>query len=170
MFKKYIKELISVVILVFIVSNVIGYFRGSSVVSSSISKLDSYQTLDGKSVKDILNSKKVVVLNFWGTWCPICNQEVSTLSKLAKKDDIVLLTIAVNSGSSVDIKKYMQNKNINFMVVNDKYGELSRAFNISVFPTTITYSKDLKESIKDSGYTTYAGFLARVKYMESKND
>ena len=154
--------------MVFVVSNIIGYFRSSSVKANNIEILKNYKTISGKSVKALLESNKVVVVNFWGTWCPICAQEVSTLSKLAKRDDIVLLTVAVNSGSSDKIREYMQKKGVNFLVLNDSSGELGKKFNISVFPTTLFFSKDLKASVSDSGYTTYAGFLARVKYMESK--
>jgi thiol-disulfide isomerase/thioredoxin len=124
------------------------------------------KTINGLSVKEILKSKKPLVINFWGTWCPVCNQEVSTLSKLAKRDDIILLTIAVNSGANSDIKQYMQKKGINFLVINDNNSKLAKAFNISVFPTTVFLSSDRKNIIKDSGYTTQAGFLARIKLVE----
>jgi len=166
--KKFIKEAIIFLIVIFVATNVVGYYRSLDVKTNNINLLSSYSTIDNKNIKDILSSKKVLVLNFWGTWCPVCNQEVSTLSKLAKRDDITLLTIAVNSGSNEDIKRYMKDKNINFLVINDSSGTLAKKFNISVFPTTIFYSKDLKSSIKDSGYTTTAGFLARVKYMENR--
>ena len=126
------------------------------------------KTVNGLNVKDILKSKKPLVINFWGTWCPVCNQEVSILSKLANRDDIILLTVAVNSGANSDIKEYMQEKDIDFLVINDNNSKLAKSFNISVFPTTIFLSSDRKNIIKDSGYTTLAGFLARVKLVEFK--
>jgi len=165
--KKYIKEILITIVLIFVVTNVIGYFRSSSVkVAPNYSLLLKEKTIYGLSVKDILKSKKPLVINFWGTWCPVCNQEVSTLSKLAKRDDIILLTIAVNSGANSDIKQYMQKKGINFLVINDNNSKLAKAFNISVFPTTVFLNSDRKNIIKDSGYTTQAGFLARIKLVE----
>jgi len=167
--KKYIKEIIIATVLIFVATNIIGYYRGSSVkVAPNYSMLLEEKTVNGLNVKDILKSKKPLVINFWGTWCPVCNQEVSTLSKLANRDDIILLTIAVNSGANSDIKEYMQKKDTEFLVINDNNSKLAKSFNISVFPTTVFLSSDRKNIIKDSGYTTLAGFLARVKLVEFK--
>jgi len=123
------------------------------------------KNLKVESVKELLSQKKPLILNFWGTWCPVCKQEVSTLSNLAKREDIILLSVAVNSGSNEKISEYLKQKKIKFLVINDYYGKLAKAFNISVYPTTIFFSKNRKNIIKDSGYTTKAGFLGRVKLL-----
>jgi len=165
--KKYIKEILIFIVVIFLATNIIGYIRSQSVKSDNlVENLKSYKTINGKSVTTLLNQKKPLIINFWGTWCPVCNQEVSTLSSLAKRDDITLITIAVNSGADSSIKEYMAKKDINFLVVNDSNSKLSTIANISVYPTTIFYSLNREKVIKDSGYTTMAGFLARVKLLK----
>ena len=166
MLKKYLKEGLITIFLIFIVSTIIGYYRSSNVKANNLNILKNYTTIDGVKVDKILNQNKPLILNFWGTWCPVCNQEVSTLSSLAKRDDFILITVAVNSGSKQDIKEFMQKKGIKFLVINDKDGKLANRFNISVFPTTIFFNSKRDNIIKDSGYTTKAGFLARVKLVE----
>jgi len=147
--KKYIKETLIAIVLIFIVSNVIGYFRSVNVkAKDNYTLLLNKKTINGTSVKD-----------------PVCKQEVSTLSNLAKREDIILLSVAVNSGSNEKISEYLKQKKIKFLVINDYYGKLAKAFNISVYPTTIFFSKNRKNIIKDSGYTTKAGFLGRVKFL-----
>ena len=168
--KKILKETIVFIIVVFLITNIVGYYRTLNVKANKIATLKELKTINNISIKELINRKKILVLNFWGTWCPVCNQEVSTLSQLAKRDDITLITIAVNSGSDNDIKSYMQKKGISFIVINDNKGELAKIFYISVYPTTIFYSNNLMYSIKDSGYTTKAGFVSRIKYMELKSD
>jgi len=164
--KKYIKETLIAIVLIFIVSNVIGYFRSVNVkAKDNYTLLLNKKTINGTSVKELLSQKKPLILNFWGTWCPVCKQEVSTLSNLAKREDIILLSVAVNSGSNEKISEYLKQKKIKFLVINDYYGKLAKAFNISVYPTTIFFSKNRKNIIKDSGYTTKAGFLGRVKFL-----
>jgi len=164
--KKYIKETLIAIVLIFIVSNVIGYFRSVNVkAKDNYTLLLNKKTINGTSVKELLSQKKPLILNFWGTWCPVCKQEVSTLSNLAKREDIILLSVAVNSGSNEKISEYLKQKKIKFLVINDYYGKLAKAFNISVYPTTIFFSKNRKNIIKDSGYTTKAGFLGRVKLL-----
>ena len=167
--KKYIKEIVIFIVVIFLATNIIGYFRSQNVKTNTIlESLKSYKSIENQDISTLLEAKKPLIINFWGTWCPVCNQEVSTLSNLAKRDDITLLTIAVNSGSNQDIKNYMQKKDINFIVINDKDGKLANLANISVYPTTIFFSSNRKSIIKDSGYTTKAGFLARIKLLESK--
>ena len=84
---------------------------------------------------------------------------------MAKRDDLVLITVAVNSQDSKNIREYMQKKGVKFIVINDFNGKIANAFNIGVYPTTIFYNTSRDNTIKDSGYTTKAGFLARVKIL-----
>jgi len=165
--KKYLKEAIILALMVFIVTNVVSYYKSSSVnAKDSYKLLNSYSSIDGKSIKDLLQSNKVLVVNFWGTWCPVCNQEISNIAKIAKDSEVVLVTIAVNSGTNEEIKSYLQSKGVDFLVVNDTNGKLAKAFNISTYPTTIFYSPNRAKIIKDSGYLSWGGYLARKKLVE----
>jgi peroxiredoxin len=80
---------------------------------------------------------KVVVLNFWATWCVPCKDEMPLLQNhfVSLGDDIVV--IGVNSQESVaDVKKYVQANQITFPIVLDASGELARRFAIQGYPTT----------------------------------
>ncbi len=168
MIKKYLKEALITIVLIFIVTNVVGYYRGSSVkTDGNYNLLKNAITINGKKVSKFIDAKKPLVVNFWGTWCPVCAQEVSTLSTLAKRDDLVLITVAVNSQDNKNIKNYMQKKGIKFIVINDYNGKIAKSFNITVYPTTVFYNINRDKTIKDSGYTTEAGFLARVKIVSN---
>jgi len=166
--KKWIKEIVIMLFIIIVASSAIGYYRSMS-VNSKLDILKTTTTLNGSNVAKILSSKKPLIVHFWGTWCPVCNQEVSTISKLAKSQDFTLLTVAVNSGTNEEIKAYMQKKGINFLVVNDQDGTIAKAFNVNTFPTTLFYSANRKDIIKDSGYTSYAGFIARIKFANRSN-
>ena len=164
--KKYLKEAVILFIMVILVTNIVSFFRTKDLKVDNLVLLKEYKTIDNKEIAPLLESKKPLVLNFWGTWCPVCNQEISTIDKIAKDKDVVLITIAVNSGNDSDIKKYMKEKGVDFIVINDKNGKLAQAFNIEAFPTTIFYNIKRDKTIKDSGYLSYMGYLARKKLVE----
>jgi thiol-disulfide isomerase/thioredoxin len=160
--KKFIKETLFFIIIFIIATSIIGYIRSANTNENALNLLKNYKTIDNKDISMLIKNK-ILVLNFWGTWCPICKQEIYNISNLSKKDDFIIITIAYNSGEDKDIKEFLKQKGVNFYVVNDKDGKITKAFKISTFPTTIFYSKDRKKVIKDSGYISTAGFLARVK-------
>jgi len=164
--KKYVKEIATLLITIFIITNLVSIYKSKDVdAKSSLKLLESRVDINGIEIEPLIKQRKPLVINFWGTWCPVCNQEVSNIDKIAKDGDIILITVAVNSGSDKEIKEFMEKKGVNFIVVNDNSGEIAKAFNISTYPTTIFYSPDRERVIKDSGYLTYGGYLIRKKLV-----
>ncbi len=67
--------------------------------------------------------KKIVMLEFWATWCDICKKEMPSLVRLnnAWKDKgFVLLSIVLQSGTIDDVKKIMKDKKLNYPVLIDQ--------------------------------------------------
>lgn len=65
---------------------------------------------------------KVVMLNFWGTWCPPCRKEIPDLINLQakyQKDGLEIVGITLNSGSVADIKKFADKYNMNYTILTD---------------------------------------------------
>lgn len=78
--------------------------------------------LDGQEFKLSDYSGKVVMLNFWGTWCPPCRKEIPDLVNLQEKyqkDGLEIVGITLNSGSAKDIQKFVDDKKINYTVLTD---------------------------------------------------
>ena len=69
----------------------------------------TFQTLDGRSVGLAQYRGKVVLLNFWGTWCGVCRSEIPELIKLQKeygKRGFTVLGIAMEDKKS-DVVSYV---------------------------------------------------------------
>ena len=67
--------------------------------------------------------KKVVMLEFWATWCDICKKEMPNLVRLNnqwKDKGFLLLSVVLQSGSVDDVKKIMRDKKLNYAVLLDQ--------------------------------------------------
>lgn len=65
---------------------------------------------------------KVVMLNFWGTWCAPCRKEIPDLVNLQtkyNKDGLEIVGITINSGSVTTIQKFVDKKQMNYTILTD---------------------------------------------------
>lgn len=79
-------------------------------------------TIDGKEFYLSDFAGKVIMLNFWGTWCPPCRKEIPDLISLHtkyNKDGLEVIGITLNSGSAKDIKKFANSKDMNYTLLTD---------------------------------------------------
>lgn len=106
--------------------------------------------LNGKEVKLSDFKGKIVILNFWASWCPPCRGEMPDLNELDKElqkgNDAVLLTINATDGGrekAEDAKKYISDNKFTMTVLLDPgLSVTSNLYAIRAFPTTIVVNKD----------------------------
>lgn len=96
--------------------------------------------LDGHAVELAKLRGKVVVVNFWATWCPPCRREFPSMErlrqKLAKKPLVIL---AVNEGESVEaIEQFTFSLDLQpaFPVLLDPVGDAMSLWPVRGLPTT----------------------------------
>jgi peroxiredoxin len=81
---------------------------------------------------------KVVVLNFWATWCPPCRYEMPSMERAHQKvkgEDIVIL--AVNVGESEDkVFEFTGRYPVTFPLLLDTEGAIVRKYQVIGLPTT----------------------------------
>lgn len=153
--KKYIKEIISFFILLFIMSNAISLYKSSKLDTSSLD-ISDVTLIDNKAYS--LDNSKPLMIHFWATWCPICKAEASNIQRISEHFQVI--SVAVQSGNDIAIKEYQEKNNINFMVINDKESTFANQLGVSVFPTTLIYNKNKQVVFSDVGYTsTWSLFL-----------
>ena len=96
-------------------------------------------TLDG-AAWDLAQAKgQTVLLNFWATWCEPCRAEMPSLQALHQQyRDRHLQVVAVNFRESRDaVQRYRDALGLDFMVLRDSYGDVSLAWGVRTFPTTV---------------------------------
>ena len=81
---------------------------------------------------------KVVVLNFWATWCAPCKEELPSLQTLADLQEGPMQVLTVNVKEPAQRAwRYAQATGLQVPVIPDPKGELTQAFGVKVFPTTV---------------------------------
>ena len=80
---------------------------------------------------------KVVVLNFWASWCYPCNQEAPTLQAAAKRygDRVVVLGVDVNDPKS-DARKFARKYRLTYPLVHDNHNVTSPKYGLTGLPET----------------------------------
>lgn len=159
--KKYLKELIIFVVILTISLNAFSYYKSLDLNKDSLD-IDTFTLLTKETYT--IPKDKPILIHFWASWCPICEIEAANIEKISK--DYEVLTIAVQSGSNEDIQKYLDEHELSFRVVNDEDGFYSQKFNIKGFPTTLIYDKDKKLRFSEVGYTSTAGLLIRMSWVD----
>ena len=74
--------------------------------------------LDGHTISSADWSGKVVLLNFWATWCPPCRAEIPDLIALQKKyaDRLLIVGLSDDVGSPEKVKQFAQQNQMNYPI------------------------------------------------------
>lgn len=101
--------------------------------------------LDGQTVSLTRLKGKVVVVNFWATWCPPCRREFPSMARLRKHfSDKTLVVLAVNEGESTEtIDSFISQLDAppGFLVLLDPEGDAMAFWTVRGLPTTFILDK-----------------------------
>jgi cytochrome c biogenesis protein CcmG/thiol:disulfide interchange protein DsbE len=104
------------------------------------------QNLDGETVSLSDFRGKMVILNFWATWCEPCRSEMPFLQEVAEDTEWAqrgLVILAVNIGDSADaVRKFMADNGLSFTVLLDTTRQVGEQYNTRYIPTTYLIDKD----------------------------
>ncbi|WP_083932169.1 redoxin domain-containing protein [Cohnella laeviribosi] len=87
---------------------------------------------------------KVVVINFWGTFCPPCREEMPAIQKQYEKwreKGLVVLGLNLNE-SAVTIQGFVRQTGVTFPILFDKDLLIAKKYNVTAYPTTFFVSPD----------------------------
>ena len=157
--KHWSKEIVITALMLFAITNIMSYLRSPDIqdknlpeISTLLTNQELFSTADYKD--------KPVLIHFWATWCPTCKLEASNIQNISENYNVI--TVAVKSGSNVEINTYLKENSLNFKVINDEEGILARSFSVQGYPTSFIYNKDNKLSFSEVGYTSTLGLYIRM--------
>lgn len=160
-------------VLFFIVFATAAYAFGTSDASLSKGAKPQDFTLSDVSGKKVSLSDykgKVVVLNFWATWCPPCRGEMPEFDAMDKEfkasGEAVLLAVNMTDGkreTPKKVAKFISENGYGLRVLLDTEGKAANIFSIQYLPTTYVLTPDGKVSGQLVGGTTKEAVMNLVR-------
>jgi cytochrome c biogenesis protein CcmG, thiol:disulfide interchange protein DsbE len=98
----------------------------------------------GKNISLSAFKGKVVLLNFWATWCPPCRAEMPALNKLYReKKNRGLEIIAVSTDRSVSsVKDFLEKHKVDFPILFDEDRSAAKLYRVFSMPTTFLIDRN----------------------------
>ena len=106
---------------------------------------------------------KVVLLNFWASWCAPCLAEMPSLELLAQRQERDgLLVKAVNyRETDAAMRRFLATMPLTLDILRDADGAATRAWGVRIFPSTIAIARDGTPTFSVVGELDWAGAQAR---------
>lgn len=104
------------------------------------------ETLNGDPIQlSEVNADKGVILNFWGTWCEPCREEMPDMNQIYNEghDDYEIIAVNVSEGEQ-QINQFLMSldEDLSFPIALDSNRDVTDAYQIGPLPTTIAIDKN----------------------------
>lgn len=165
--QKQSKQLVLIALLSFLGFSAVGFILPSylaqiQVHEEVVIESVSFELIDVATSKTITENDvkgKVVVINFWATWCSTCLKEMKVLNEIYAKhftdrDEVVFLI--ANSSWSGDtfekVRQFADKKDYTMPLHYDEYGLFAEKLDVESIPTLFIMDKKGTIRVKHQGY------------------
>lgn len=148
------------------------FFVASAYALDNGTKAQNFKLTDlqGNTVSLSDYKGKVVVLNFWASWCPPCKAEMPEFNDMDKEfkksGEAVLLAVNMTDGrreTKKKVEKFIAEQKYGMKILLDTEGKAADIFGIRYLPTTYVIDGDGIVTGQLVGGTTKAAVMKLVK-------
>ncbi len=128
-------------------------------------------------LSEVLKEGKVVLLNFWGTWCPPCRRELPDIAEIAREmsSEVFVIGVAFERGRQKmeKLKRFAERARLPYVNVTTEdsniMGKISAAYGgIGVVPTTFIIAPDGRIVAKLIGAQNKHTFQQHIRKAKKK--
>jgi thiol-disulfide isomerase/thioredoxin len=132
----------------------------------------SLPTLNGETVRLTDFRGKVVVIDFWATWCPPCQEGIPELNRLQQEygnSGLAVIGISLDRGGAGEVRRFLEGKGAEYVNVmgNEEvflaYNGLPGFGTIKGIPTAFVIDREGRLQQKFVGLTRKQTFEAAIK-------
>ena len=101
--------------------------------------------LDGKVLESKEWKNKVVVIDFWATWCTGCRETIPILNRLQdkfKSQGLVVAGISLDKDPKEKVAKFTRKMKMKYLVLLDAEDTLSKIFGFEGLPSVYIFGRD----------------------------
>jgi thiol-disulfide isomerase/thioredoxin len=152
-------------LLVFFTFTCVAAFAAASMVGQPAPAL-TFKDLAGNDVSLDALKGKVVVVDFWATWCGPCVTEIPGYIELQKKhgaDGLVIVGVSLDQKGPKHVQRFAEQKGMNYTVVMGDSEAVDAFGGFDVIPTTFLIGRDGRILHEKSGAMETADYEALVK-------
>jgi peroxiredoxin len=116
---------------------------------------------------------KIVLVNFWATWCAACIEEMESMQNLyddLKKQDVEIVAISIDRWNEERIVEYADKKKLNFHILRDPDQKVRKQYYIMGLPTSYLIDGDGKIRGYVSGARTWDSLASQNALLSLKGD
>jgi thiol-disulfide isomerase/thioredoxin len=87
---------------------------------------------------------KVVLVNFWATWCPPCRKEMPDLQALHEQFRDQLVVLAISDEEADRVEPFIAGRNVTYPILLDPGRKVNELFGVQGIPRSFVYDREEK--------------------------
>jgi thiol:disulfide interchange protein DsbD len=124
-----------------------------------------FSKLDGGAFDTAAFSGKVVVVNFWATWCVPCIQEIPGFNKLSQQlggKGVVVLGVSMDEEGAERVRPFLKKHPMDYLVALGSEA-VSKQYGLDELPVTLVFDRSGKQVKRFEGFTAEDALQAVVQ-------